>query len=47
MIYEVRLSLEAQQDLYRLAKSEPKAFAKANRFIKVTIPEREQVILNL
>lgn len=34
MIYEVRLSLEAQQDLFRLAKHEPKAFAKASRFIE-------------
>ena len=34
MKYEVRISLEAQQDLVRLAKNEPKAFAKANRFIK-------------
>ena len=34
MKYEVRISVEAQQDLVRLAKNEPKAFAKANRFIK-------------
>ena len=34
MIYEVRLSDQVKLDLVRLAKSEPKAFAKANRFIE-------------
>ena len=33
MIYEIRLSDRVKEDLARLAKSEPKAFAKANRFI--------------
>ena len=34
MMYEVRLSDEVKIDLARLAKSEPKAFAKAQQFIK-------------
>ena len=34
MIYEVRLSDSVKIDLVRLAKSEPKAFAKASRFIE-------------
>ena len=34
MVYKVIISPEAAVDLQRLAKSEPKAFAKANRFIE-------------
>ena len=34
MIYEVRLSQQVKVDLVRLAKSEPKAFAKVNRFLE-------------
>lgn len=34
MIYEVRLSERVKLDLVRLAKSEPKAYAKAGRFLK-------------
>ncbi|MBO4812285.1 MAG: Txe/YoeB family addiction module toxin [Prevotella sp.] len=34
MIYKVKLSNQVKIDLVRLAKSEPKAFAKANRFIE-------------
>ena len=34
MIYEIRLSDQVKLDLVRLAKSEPKVFAKANRFIE-------------
>ena len=34
MRYEVRLMREAELDLVRLAKSEPKAFVKAGRFLK-------------
>ena len=34
MIYEVRLSERVKLDLVRLAKSEPKAYAKAARFLK-------------
>lgn len=34
MIYEVRLSESVKIDLVRLAKSEPKAFAKASCFIE-------------
>lgn len=34
MIYEVWLSESVKIDLVRLAKSEPKAFAKASRFIE-------------
>ena len=34
MIYEVKLSDQVKIDLVRLAKSEPKAFAKAQRFIE-------------
>ena len=34
MIYEVILYEQAQMDLARLAKSEPKAFEKAQRFIE-------------
>ena len=34
MIYEVRLSQQVKLDLVRLAKSEPKAFAKVNRFLE-------------
>ena len=32
MTYEIRLSQRVKVDLARLAKNEPKAFAKANRF---------------
>ena len=34
MRYEVRLTNHVKEDLVRLAKSEPKAFAKAGRFLK-------------
>ena len=34
MIYEIRLSDQVKLDLVRLAKSEPKVFAKATRFIE-------------
>ena len=34
MTYKVKLSDQVKLDLVRLAKSEPKAFAKANRFIE-------------
>ena len=34
MTFEVRLSDQVKIDLIRLAKSEPKVFAKASRFIK-------------
>jgi len=34
MIYEIKLSDQVKLDLVRLAKSEPKVFAKANRFIE-------------
>ena len=34
MTYKVRNTLQADEDLARLAKSEPKAFEKANRFIE-------------
>lgn len=34
MTFEVVISPEAVQDLLRLAKNEPKAFAKAQRFIE-------------
>ena len=34
MIYEIRLSDQVKLDLVRLAKSEPKVFDKANRFIE-------------
>ena len=34
MTYKVKLSDQVILDLVRLAKSEPKAFAKANRFIE-------------
>lgn len=34
MRYEVRLMREAELDLVRLAKSEPKAFVKAGSFLK-------------
>ncbi len=34
MIYKVTPTSEAEADLVRLAKSEPKAFAKAQRFIE-------------
>lgn len=34
MMYEVRLSERVKIDLVHLAKSEPKAFAKAGRFLK-------------
>ncbi|MBO4773221.1 MAG: Txe/YoeB family addiction module toxin [Bacteroidales bacterium] len=33
MTYEIRLSQRVKVDLARLAKNEPKAFAKANRFL--------------
>ena len=34
MIYKIKLSDQVKLDLVRLAKSEPKVFAKANRFIE-------------
>jgi mRNA-degrading endonuclease RelE of RelBE toxin-antitoxin system len=34
MAYRIIITPEAAKDLQRLAKSEPKAFAKANRFIE-------------
>ena len=34
MIYEIRLSNKAKEDLILLAKNEPKAFVKASCFIK-------------
>ena len=34
MTYKVRNTPQADEDLARLAKSEPKAFEKANRFIE-------------
>jgi len=34
MTYEIKLSDKVKVDLVRLAKSEPKAFAKASRFIE-------------
>lgn len=34
MTYEVKLSDQVKMDLVKLAKSEPKAFAKASRFIE-------------
>lgn len=34
MTYKVRTLIEADEDLARLAKSEPKAFKKAQRFIE-------------
>ena len=34
MTYEVKLSDQVKMDLVRLAKSEPKAFSKASRFIE-------------
>lgn len=34
MIYEVRFSLTVNEDLIKLAKSEPKAYQKALRFIE-------------
>lgn len=34
MIFEIKLSDQVKIDLVRLAKSEPKAFAKVNRFIE-------------
>lgn len=34
MIFEIKLSDRVKEDLVRLAKSEPKAFAKASRFIE-------------
>ena len=34
MTYRVRIENEAQNDLVRLAKNEPKAYMKAMRFIK-------------
>ena len=34
MIYRVEIKETAQEDLFRLAKSEPKAFEKAQRFIE-------------
>ena len=33
MTYEVKFYEQAQKDLFKLAKSEPKAFAKAQRLI--------------
>ena len=37
MKYEIRLTNQVKEDLVRLAKSEPKAFAKAGRFLKELI----------
>ena len=34
MIYKVRTQTQADEDLARLAKSEPKAFLKAQRFLE-------------
>ena len=34
MAYRIIITPEAAKDLQRLGKSEPKAFAKANRFIE-------------
>ena len=34
MIYRVEIKKQAQEDLFRLAKSEPQAFLKAQRFIE-------------
>ncbi len=34
MTYRIILSIRAEQDLFRLAKDEPKAFAKANLFLR-------------
>ena len=34
MIYKIKLSDQVKLDLVRLAKSEPKVFDKANRFIE-------------
>lgn len=34
MTYRLTFSIRAEQDLVRLAKSEPKVFAKAKRFLK-------------
>ena len=34
MIYRVEIKETAQEDLFRLAKNEPKAFEKAQRFIE-------------
>ena len=34
MIYKITPTKEAEEDLVRLAKSEPKAFAKVQRFIE-------------
>ena len=48
MKYKVFIMPEAASDLQRLAKNEPKAFAKANRFIEElqSTPRQAQVILN-
>ena len=34
MIYRIEIKEQAELDLLRLAKSEPKAFAKAERFVE-------------
>jgi len=34
MIYKIEIKETAQKDLFRLAKSEPKAYEKARRFIE-------------
>lgn len=34
MIYRIEIKETAQEDLFRLAKSEPKAFEKAQRLIE-------------
>ena len=34
MTYKIKLSDQVKIDLVRLAKNEPKAFAKVNRFIE-------------
>ena len=34
MIYRIEIKEQAELDLLRLAKSEPKAFAKAQRFLE-------------
>ena len=49
MIYKITPTKEAEEDLVRLAKSEPKAFAKVQRFIEElkVHPKRDWGILNL
>jgi len=49
MIYKVVNTPEADEDLIRLAKNEPKVFLKAMKFIEecASIRRRELVIQNL